>query len=172
MSNSCFHGRFSSPNIEFMHSTHIPCEQAAVFFRISDLVWHRMCKRYGEGYIEFWVILDHNPQNPVIASCVRHGVYFNLGLLRTTFSLEEDIASRLVEGLYHLHEWRVQGIEPEAPAVIDEKIELNYMELTEYYSLDHKYRALEALVAMTNLPHWKDFLSVVENYRRSKEGSS
>ena len=118
-----FHGRFLSPNIEFTHSTDIPCEQAEVFFSIADQVWHRMCKRYGEGHIEFWVILDHNPQNPLIASCIEHGVYFNLGLLRTTLSLEEDIASRLVEWLYHLHEWRVQGIEPETSAVTDEKME-------------------------------------------------
>ncbi|GMR19006.1 MAG: hypothetical protein BMS9Abin34_130 [Patescibacteria group bacterium] len=168
MANSCFHGRFLSPNIEFMHVTYIPCEGAVVFFRLADRFWHKICQRYGEGFPEFWVVLDHNPQNPVIASCIKNGVYFNLGLLRTTLSLEEDIASRLIEELYHLHEWRVQGIEPSVPFLSDEKIELDYAKLIEYYSRDYKYRALKALVEMTNPSHWKEFLSLVEKNREKR----
>lgn len=165
MANSCFHGRFLSPNIEFMHSTKIPCEQAVIFFKLVNKFWQKICQRYGEGSPEFWVLLDRNPQNPVIASCSEHGVYFNLGLLRTTLTLEEDIASRLIEELYHLHEWRVQGIEPSASVLSDENIQLDYATLVEYYSRDYKYRALKVLVEMTNHPYWREFLSLVEKNR-------
>ena len=165
---SCLHGRFLSPQIEFMHSLKIPCETAAELFRAAYGIWQKICRRYGEEEeIEFWVILDINSRNPVIASCSKHAVYFNLGLWREGLTPAEDIASRLIEELYHLHEWRVQGVELKVPVRSEEKIALTYPELFEYYAQDYKFRALQVLVEMTGHPYWKEFLAAVERERAS-----
>jgi len=166
---SCFHGRFLGPRIEFMHSAGISCERAAELFRAAAGIWERIGRRYGESEIEFWVIVDYNPENPVIASCTRHGVYFNFALWRDGLTPAEDTASRMIEELYHLHEWRVQGIEPKVPVHSEEKIALTYPELFEYYAQDYKFRALQALVEMTGHPHWKKFLETVERHRSKRK---
>jgi len=165
---SCFHGRLSiASNIETMHSSSISCEQAGMLFNSAISIWQKICRRYGQGRPEFWIILDYNRQNPVIASCSYHGIYINLGLMRTNLTVAEDIASRLVEELYHLHEWRVRGIVPK-DATRDERISLKREELLAYYARDYKYRALCALAQLTRVPHWKKFLAEVEQYRKIK----
>ena len=154
---SCFHGRFLGPHIEFMHSAKISCLEAAEFFRASAAVWGKICERYGAGEVEFWVIFDYNPENPVIASCCRGGVYFNLALERTNLTPAQDVTSRLIEELYQLHAWRVKGIIPEYEVAQDEKIGLTDEELLAYYSLPHKFAALEVLCEITSIPYWKQF---------------
>jgi hypothetical protein len=131
MARSCFHGRFLSSGIEFTHSTKISCEKAVEIFREANGIWERICRRYGEGNIEFWVVLDHNSQNPIIASCCQYGVYFNIGLWREGLTAAEDTTSRMAEELYHLHERRVQGIESTVPPHRIEKIDCIYSELKE-----------------------------------------
>lgn len=161
---SCFHGRFLGPYIEFMHSTLIHCVEAAEFFRAADSIWKLICQKYGEGDIEFWVIFDYDPDRPAIASCCRHGVYFNLSIERTNLTPAQDLSSRIIEELYHLHEWRVQEIIPDYEVSRDERIGLGEEELLKYYCLPHKYRALEALCEMTNVAYWKEFRARVSEY--------
>lgn len=168
MANSCFHGRLDiAPSIELMHDRSIGCEPAGALFRVAIGVWQRICRRYGSSDLEFWIVLARNPDYPVIASCTRWGVYFNLAVVRTNLTPAEDIASRFVEELYHLHEWQVQGIDPGAIS-LDEGVSLSPEELIVYYSAGHEYRALKVLAQMTRVPHWKKFLAEVEEYRRSK----
>lgn len=163
----CLHEGITTASIGFIHSCYIPCEQAVKFFRVADKIWKRICARYGRGEIEFWVLLYYDQESPVIASCSGNSVFFNFGRLRTNLTLEQDVASRLIEELYHLHEWRVRGIEPDVPER-HEKIVLTPEELVAYYSLDHKYHALQALVEMTNIAYWEELLAKVEAHRASQ----
>ena len=165
---SCFHGRLDiAPSIELMHSRSISCENAGGLFRGAIGIWQRICRRFGQSDLEFWIILGCEPKYSVIASCCRWGVYFNLGRMRTNLTPAEDIASRFVEELYHLHEWQVQGIDPGVIS-LDERLSLSPEELTAYYSDGPEYRALKVLAQMTRVPHWKKFLEEVGEYRRSK----
>lgn len=167
MERFCLHEEITTAPIGFIHSSHIPCEQAVKFFRVTVQIWERICERYGRGEIGFWVLLYCDPESPVIASCSGKAVFFNFGRLRTNLTLEEDVASRLIEELYHLHEWWVRGIEPDVSDQ-HEKIMLTHEELVAYYSLDHKYRALQALAEMTDIAYWKEFLAEVEAHRVSQ----
>jgi hypothetical protein len=168
MARSCFHGRLGiAPSIELMHDGSISCENAGGLFRGAIGVWQRIGRRFGESDLEFWIIMGYNPKYPVIASCCRWGVYFNLALWRTNLTPAEDLASRLVEELYHLHEWQVQGIDPEVTS-LDERMALSSEELIGHYSAGHGYRALKVLAQMTKVPHWKQFLAEVEQYRATQ----
>jgi hypothetical protein len=162
--NSCFHGKFLGPHIEFMHSSKIYCEQAVELFRAVAGIWKKIGHRYGKGSVDFWVIFDYSPENPVIASCCRNGVYFNLALERSNLTPEQDLASRIIEELYHLHEWRVRSIVPEHEVSWDEKFGLTEDELLAYYSQPHEFRALDALCAMTGIAYWKDLRKNVVKY--------
>ncbi|MEX0587221.1 MAG: hypothetical protein WD159_00455 [Patescibacteria group bacterium] len=165
---SCFHGRLEiAPSIELMHARSIDCEKAGKIFRSAIAVWQRISRRYGENKLEFWIVLANNPEYPVIASCSRFGVYFNLALWRSNLTPAEDIASRFVEELYHLHEWQVQGIDPEAIS-LDDRVALSPEELVEYYAEGHEYRALKVLAQMMKITYWKKFLAEVERYRKDK----
>lgn len=168
MANSCFHGRLEiAPSIELMHDRSISCEKAGEIFRSAIMIWQRISRRFGENDLEFWIMLDRNPKYPVIASCCRWGIYLNLALWRANLAPAEDLASRMVEELYHLHEWQVQGIDPEGTS-LDERVALLPEELAAYYADGHEYRALKVLAQMMRVPHWKKLLIEVEEYRRSK----
>lgn len=168
MANSCFHGRLEiAPSIELMHARSIDCEKAGEIFRSAIMVWQRISRRFGENGLEFWIMLDRNPKYPVTASCCRWGIYLNLALWRANLAPAEDLASRMVEELYYLHEWQVQGIDPGVVS-LDERMALSPEELIAYYSDGHEYRALKILAQMTKVPHWRKFLAEVEQYRKIK----